>query len=47
MSSFEAWMRAAGKSGKSVRNYTQALTGTLTRMAEDHRIHRGDLLEVV
>jgi hypothetical protein len=45
--SFEAWMRAAGKSDKSIRNYSQALTSTLTRMAEDHGIHHGDLLGVV
>ncbi len=47
MSSFGAWMQAGGKSAKTVNNYTQALTSTLTRMAESHSIHNGDLLDVV
>ena len=46
MISFEEWMREAGKSDKSIRNDTQALTGTLTTMLQDHGIHRGDLLKV-
>jgi 5-methylcytosine-specific restriction endonuclease McrA len=47
MASFGAWFRSQGKSAKSAGNYTQALNSTLTRMAEEHGIHRGDLLDVV
>jgi len=47
MATFQAWMRSAGKSAKSSSNYTQALTSTLTRMAQAHDIYDGDISELV
>ena len=47
MSSFEEWLQdSLGRKPKTASNYAHALSSTLTRMASEHMIHSGDLLDI-